>query len=90
MASSAFVVVISHARMYHRIDPHICCILFVPFSSRWGDLSGDGGVGVFLVNFVGGAGCGESLGLFGWGWRNHARVFSIYPGRESSTHSSPS
>ena len=90
MAFSALVVVMSHARMYHRIDPQICCILFIPFLSRRGDLSGDGGVGVVLVNFVGGAGCGESCGLFGWGWRNRTRIFSIYPGSESSTHRSPS
>ena len=46
------VVVMSHARMYHRIDPQICCILFIPFSSRRGDLSGDGGIGVVRVNVL--------------------------------------
>ena len=66
---NALVVGMSHARMYHRIDPQICCILFIPFLLRRGDSSGDGGVGVVLVNFVGGAGCGDSCGLFGWGWR---------------------
>ena len=32
---------------------------------RRGDSSGDGGVGVVRVNFVGGYGCGEYCGLFG-------------------------
>ena len=32
-----------------------------------GDSSGEGGAGVVCVNFVGGAGCGESCGLFGLG-----------------------
>ena len=41
-------------------------ILFIPFSSRWGDSSGDGCVGVVRVIFFGGYGCGESCGLFGW------------------------
>ena len=87
---SAFVVVMSHARIYHRIDPQMFCILFIPFSSRRRDLSGEVGAGVVHVNFVGGAGCGESCGLFVWGWQNRARIFSIYPVRESSTHHSPS
>ena len=68
IAFSALVVVMSHARMYHRIDPQIFCIFFIPFLSRQGDSSGDGGVGVVRVNFVGGSGCGESCGLFGLGW----------------------
>ena len=67
MAFSALVVVMLHARMYHRIDPQIFCILFIPFLSIRGDSLGDGGVGVVRVNFVVGAGCGESCGLFGWG-----------------------
>ena len=90
IAFSAFVVVMAHALMYHRIDPQIFCILFIPFSSRRGGLSGEGGAGVVRVNFVVGAGCGESCGIFGWGWRNRARILSIYPGREISTHLSPS
>ena len=71
-------------------DPQICCIIFIPFLSRRGDSLGDGGAGVVHVNFVGGTGCGESCGLFGWGWRNRSRIFSMYPGRETSTHRSPS
>ena len=81
MEFSALVVVMPHARMYHVIDPQICCILFIPFSSRRWDFSGDGGDSVVSANFVGGAGCGKSCSLFGWVWRNRARVFSIYPGR---------
>ena len=60
------LVVILHALMYHRIDPQICCILFIPFSSRREDSSGEGGAGVVHVDFAGGAGCGESCGIFGW------------------------
>ena len=88
---SALLLLLCHMPlMYHIIDPQICCIIFIPFSSRRGDLLGEGGAGVVRVNFVGGAGCGESCGLFGWGWQNRARILSIYPGRESSTHHPPS
>ena len=65
IAFSALVVVMSHAHMYQRIDPQFFFLLFIPFSSRRGDLSGDGGAGVILVDFFGGAGCGESCGIFG-------------------------
>ena len=75
IAFSALVVVMSHARMYHRIYPQICCILFIPSSSRRGDLLGAGGAAVVCVNFVGGAGCGESCGLFGVGMAKSCQNF---------------
>ena len=57
---SAPLLLLFYARMYHRIDPQIFFILFIPFSFIRGDSSEDGGVGVVVVIYFGGAGCGES------------------------------
>ena len=85
MAFNALQVVMSAASMYHNIEPHICWMLLIPFSSNLGALSGKGGDGVVLVNFAIAAGWGRSCGLIGWGCPNRCRHFSMYPGRDNST-----
>ena len=86
MAFNALQVVKSAALIYHNIEPHICWMRLIPFSSNLGASSGEGGDGIVLVNFDIGAGWGESCGLLGWGCPNQCKHFSMYPGRDNSTH----
>ena len=61
MAFNALQVVMSAAHIYHNIEPHICWMRLIHFSSNLGASSGEGGDGVVLVNFEIGAGRGGNL-----------------------------
>ena len=63
MAFNALRVVTSAALIYHNMDPHICWMRLIPFSSNLGASSRVGGDGVVLVNFSNGAGWVGSCGL---------------------------
>ena len=86
MEFNALYVVTSAALIYHNMDPHICWMHLIPFSSNLGASSRVGGDGVVLVNFDNGAGWGEYCGLLGWGCLNLCKHFLMYPGMDNSTH----